>query len=321
MAEIQHYVPRFLLRNFCTGKKPKVWAYDKVTAKSFETNIQNVAGERDFYEAEIGHRILSLEQGLSAMESKTAAIIDRVLAQRSIGGLSLDDRIQIAVFVAIQMQRVPNQREHLMAMNAGIRKVLGDRDVDPALVEGFADITPEEAKAMSIMMLAEPNELPVHILDKTWLLFETDAAVPFYVSDNPVAMQNLVEPKGALRGNLGLAVPGIEIYLPISSTMTLGFFCRSHEATIRNGVERMRATFVRDPDIPTPGFGPLLDWMRAFRTGNPLLSDAENVLNHNSLQVRQAERYVFSSLPDFSLVEDMIANEPRYRVGPRPHIT
>lgn len=320
MAAIQHYVPRFLLRNLCTGNKRKLWAYDKSTAKSFETNIQNVAGERDFYEAAIGDRILSLEEGLSAMESKTAAIIDRILAQRSIGDLSDDDRIQIAVFVAIQMRRVPNQREHLMAMNAGIRRALGERDIDPELVEGLADITPEEAKAMSLMMLAEPNELPVHILDKTWLLFEADAATPFYISDNPVAMQNLVEPKGRFRGNLGLAVPGIEIYLPISSTMTLGFFCRSHEAAIRNGVDRMRASFVRDPDFPMQGFGPLLDWMRAFRTGNPLPSEAENVLNHNSLQVRQAERYVFSSCADFSLVEDMIANEPRYRVGPRPEV-
>ena len=84
-----------------------------------------------------------------------------------------------------------------------------------------------------------------------------------------------------------------KIYLPISSTMMLGFFCRSHEADIRNGVDRMRARFVRDPDSPMQGFGPLLDWMRAFRKGTPLPSEAENVLNHNSLQVRQAERYVF----------------------------
>ena len=61
-------------------------------------------------------------------------------------------------------------------------------------------------------------------------------------------MQNLVEPKGPFRGNLGLAVPGIEIYLPISSTMMLGFFCCSHEAAIRNSVDRMRARFL----LPTP---------------------------------------------------------------------
>ena len=41
------------------------------------------------------------------MESRTAAIIDRILAQRSIGDLSDDDRIQIAVFVAIQCDAFP----------------------------------------------------------------------------------------------------------------------------------------------------------------------------------------------------------------------
>jgi hypothetical protein len=67
-------------------------------------------------------------------------------------------------------------------------------------------------------------------------------------------------------------------------------------------------------------FGPLLDWMRGFRKGTPLTSTADNVLNHNSLQVRQAERYVFSSQPDFELVESMIADHPRFRKGPRLEI-
>ena len=92
---VEHYVPRLLLKNFCTGKKLKLWAYDKSTGKSFETNIQNVARERDFYEVEIGSRTLSLEEGLGAMESNTAAVIDRILAQRSIGSLSENDRIRL----------------------------------------------------------------------------------------------------------------------------------------------------------------------------------------------------------------------------------
>ena len=45
-----------------------------------------------------------------------------------------------------------------------------------------------------------------------------------------------------------------------------------------------------------------------------------HVLNQNSLQVRQAERYVYSSQPDFTLVEDMISNQPGYRTGPRPRV-
>ena len=72
----------------------------------------------------------------------------------------------------------------------------------------------------------------------------------------------------------------------------------------------------RDSSFPLD-FGPMLDWMRAFRKGTPLGSKPDNVVNHNSLQVMQAERFVFCSRRDFALVEDMINEELRFSVGPR----
>jgi len=134
-----------------------------------------------------------------------------------------------------------------------------------------------------------------------------------------VTLQNGLQPKGPFRGNLGLAVKGIEIYLPISSTQTLAFFCRSHQEMIRDGVERMRKSMVWDPSMGE-GFGDLLSWRRAFRTGIPLPSKPDNVLNHNSLQVSYAERYVFSSTADFELVESMIKDNSAFRIGPRPQV-
>lgn len=134
-----------------------------------------------------------------------------------------------------------------------------------------------------------------------------------------MTLQNNSQPNGPFRGNLGLAVKGIEIYLPICSTQTLAFFCKSHEEMIRDGVDRMRKSMVRDPSM-TMGFGSLLDWRRAFRTGAPLPSKPDNVLNHNSLQVSYAERYVFSSTPDFELVESMIKDNAESKRGPRPQM-
>ena len=89
---------------------------------------------------------------------------------------------------------------------------------------------------------------------------------------------------------------------------------------IRDGIDRFRANLMRNPDLPGPHFGELLKWTRAFRTGAALDLEPDNVLNQNSLQVRQAERYVYSSPRDFSLVEQMIANQPGYRKGPRPRV-
>jgi len=292
MAPVQHYVPQFLLRNFRASAKPKIWAYDKTTGKTFETNVRNIAGEREFYDLTVGDATLSMEEGLSKLETQAGAAIDRIISARSLGGLSEDDRVLLAVFVSTQMQRGPNQRESMLALNQDLRRVLKGRF---GIEEGdFPELTPEEAKAMTMKSLTEPQKFAAHILNKAWLMFETTPAHPFFIGDNPVALQNNTEGKGPFRGNLGLAVRGIEIYLPVSSTLALAFFCRPHEEMIRDGVERMRTTMVRDPSHPM-GFGNLLNWRGASRTGIPLPSSPDNVLNHNSLQVQYAERYVFST--------------------------
>lgn len=317
MAAIQHYVPQFLLRHFCTGKREKLWAYDKHTGKSFETNIRNVAGERGYYDLDLGDATLSLEAGISKQEGEASAVIDRIIRARSLGVLSENDRVVLATFVAVQMQRGPHTRKHLLAMNEELRRALNDRlgieDAD------FPELTHEDAKAIAMKSLTEPREFAEHVFSKAWLMFETLPTHPFFIGDNPVSMQNNTEGWGPLRGKIGLAVPGIEIFLPISSTQTLAFLCRSHEAMIRDGVDRMRTTMVRDPGM-TMGFGDFLVWRRAFRTGVALPSKPDNVLNHNSLQVSSAERYVFSSTPDFELVESMIQSNAEFKTGPRPQV-
>jgi hypothetical protein len=108
MASVQHDGPQLLLRNFCAGAKPKIWAYDKSTGSSFETNVRNIAGEREFYDLTVGDATLSLEEGLSKLETQAGAVIDRIIGARSLGVLSEDDRNLLAVFVSTQMQRGPN---------------------------------------------------------------------------------------------------------------------------------------------------------------------------------------------------------------------
>ena len=67
-------------------------------------------------------------------------------------------------------------------------------------------MTTEGAKQAALTSLADSDQYAEHILNKTWLLFETSAETPFYISDNPVTLQNQDESRGPMRGNLGLAV-------------------------------------------------------------------------------------------------------------------
>ncbi|MGA3715913.1 DUF4238 domain-containing protein, partial [Escherichia coli] len=64
-----------------------------------------------------------------------------------------------------------------------------------------------------------------HLLSKDWYLLETRPEHPFYVSDNPVVLENRND--FGVYGNIGLAVPGIQIYLPLSSTLMLAMYCPS----------------------------------------------------------------------------------------------
>jgi hypothetical protein len=316
MAAVQHYVPRFILKNFSTGKKHKLWVYDKRSNRSFQTNIHNVAGETRFYEAKVGGGVLSIEEGLARMESLASPAIRRIVKARNLSSLTEEDRAVISVFVAVQMQRVPHMREQMLAIDAGFRKAFQQWGVDPSQVENYHPLNKESAKEVSILALARSAECAHHILNKTWLLFETNPANSFYLSDNPVVMQNQQE-RGP-RGALGLAVPGIEIYLPIASTLSLGFYCRSYEERIERSLERYRAMVFANPAIRRKGLDPLLEWHTAIKKGLPLKSVPENVVNHNSLQVAQSERFVYSSTPTFSLIEEMLQEEPQYRSGPRP---
>jgi hypothetical protein len=45
--------------------------------------------------------------------------------------------------------------------------------------------------------------------------------------------------------------------------------------------------------------------------------DVQNVMPHNSLQVQNAGRYVFSRVQDFSLARALVESNPEARAGPR----
>ena len=72
------------------------------------------------------------------------------------------------------------------------------------------------------------------------------------------------------------------------------------------------------PNVADPRVQSLRDMMAAIETGCPVTFSQEHVVNFNSLQIRYAERYVFSPNDDFGLARQMIAAHPELRIGPRP---
>ncbi len=59
---------------------------------------------------------------------------------------------------------------------------------------------------------------------------------------------------------------------------------------------------------------PMLD---AIDSGQPLLIEHDNVVHLNSLQVAHANRFVFASNDDFSLVDEMLNANPELSGPPQ----
>jgi hypothetical protein len=107
-----------------------------------------------------------------------------------------------------------------------------------------------------------------------------------------------------------LAVPGIEIFLPISAELTLAYLCpsigRAYEVeNIR--LHRMGGLFTE------AGFY----YRQARNMGISMKLKPDNVRFQNSLQIRNAERFVIACRDDFADAADMVGRDPKTRFGPR----
>lgn len=310
----QHYVPRFLLKEFGSGKKHRLYAYDKQTDRVFQTNPEKVAAENGFYDFSFEGSTFTAEPAMGSLETATAPVVKRIIREESLASLTDEERRLLSLFVAVQYTRTRNFRDTLSDLSRRMAEWLRGIGAD---AEGL-EMTEDDAAAMSVEMALEADELAPHIYDKAWLLLENRTATPFYTSDNPVTLQNLDD--FGPYGNIGLAVPGIEIYLPLGSRLCLSMLCRTREEQVRDVLRQAE---------PFPRALPRMDRELASRAhharrlvaaidqGVPLLQDRDNVVNVNSLQVKYSARYVYSGTDDFSLVRRMLADNPRLRTGPR----
>ena len=320
LPKIQHYVPQFLLSNFTRGKKPQIYVYDKQTEISYRTNIKNIAAESDLYNLEWQNIVLTLEPSLGHLETNASNVIKTLVREESIRELSLTEKVLISAFVLAQHMRTPYLRKSVLHMDRLIQNGIRRMGGDPEQVENYHPLDEDGARLLSIKMLSNLKDFVPHIMDKQWVLLKGKRNNPFYISDNPVTLQNMKD--FGPRGNIGLAVEGIEIYLPISSTLTLAMYCSTTVNEIRERYERYKHVSLTAPWIVnalSKNKDPFcIERMIAGFDGGTAVEVADDsILNLNYLQVRYAERQVYCERDSFWLVKDMLAKDPSYRIGPR----
>ena len=321
IAKVQHYVPQFLLRNFGTGKKDQVHVFNKATDKTFVTNARNIAAESRFYDVELDGVSLTIEPALSRIEAAAKPIIKKLAESDTLAVLSLQERAQLSVFFAVQFVRTKAIRASAADAENQFREILRHRGFnDDQLAEAGFGPDADMSAAMAIKMVIDaPKDYAHAFLLKQWVLLEAPAKDPFIIGDHPLAMQNVLPRKGPF-GNIGLMVPGIEIYFPISPVRALAMWCPSTRDQIHEAAATIKALNrqapelllhrVKDPEA-------ILRMAHAFDTGGLLQYQHDNVVNFNWLQIVHAESFVFSSVGDFDLAREVVAQSDDLRRGRR----
>jgi len=325
IAKVQHYVPQFLLRNFGTGKKEQLYAFDKVKEATFKTNVKNVAAESRFYDFTLGKQSLTIEPFLSKVESAVKPIFEKLLKSDSLAILSASDRQIISTFLAIQYVRTKASRAAFDDAQDQFVELLKRRfgaNEQQLIDAGFTLDNDERIAFASKMIVNAPRDFGGAFMVKDWLLVSASPNNPFMIGDHPLALQNTRMKYGPY-GNIGLMVTGIEIYFPISPGRALAMFCPTIGEEVRKAAGRVNAmgklaphmlSAVEDPDN-------IMSLAHALDSGAARQSSDANIENFNWLQIVYAERFVFSARNEFDLAKRVISQSDDLRRGRRMKVT
>lgn len=309
-------MPQFLLRRFADSDGG-LEVFDKSSDRTFRTGTRAVAAEAYFYDLEIGGDVLTLEPGLTHLEGRAAATIERVHESESLAPLSPEDRALLAAFIAVQALRTQHQRANILHMSRllveRVNRIVPEDRSEAALPSP----TEEDAQRISMALLLDgANEIALIIAAKPWVLARAPEG-DFYIGDNPVAMHN--ERDFGIYGSIGFAVPGVEIHFPIGPSLSLFIPCHSTVGQWRDALADME--LLRQVDQPAwsllvPRLPSIEALVHAVDSGDPIELGPENVERENSLQVAYAGRWLFSATGNFDLARRMTATDPRNRHGP-----
>lgn len=327
-AQHQHYVPQLLLRGFLSrdrklANKDQVHVFDIVEKRQFTPSVGNIMGERRFNEFWIDEEtLISIEDSTSRIESHVAPLIENIRTTKRLNR-TLEEKSDLALLMAFQFIRTKKMRllpERLNNQLVGHVKKMG---LDPKNVDGIFDYTNDDLKKEHIRHQAENMDVYTSLIfDKEFFLALAPKGRSFYIGDHPVVLHNDDE-KGLFRGSLGLGVPFIQIYLPLSSDVLL---CAYDKAILGQMMmlhdEGLKELQVRSMALMISGsisaaqmkanvdnfneLSPTKQFIAKIRRGEAVTLDGNQIRLYNSLQVLQAHRFLIDPDGRFEVAKEVI---------------
>lgn len=281
-----HYVPQCLLKHF-VNSNGQVYVLDKKTLQIFQSNIQDVFAERDFYTIGTNNRMESFFS--QEVETKCAPVIDKIISKHSLLSLSESECNLLIDFCIIQNERTNMRKKAINTMLQSLLKIVipiwernGTIPPKPIPLDDVKiNCTPTATRLQSELIL-ENTPLFRHILKKTKkiMLFHSATSI-FHIGDHPVAMNN--EKPTPPFGAFGYAVPCCDLYFPLSPHLCIAM------------IDKHSALYSEIPDMNIL----------------PVSPNTTNALN--ILQIRWANRHIISSENNFQKDILYLEEEPYFK--------
>lgn len=328
-AQNQHYVPKFILRNFLSNpKKEQVHVFSKSSGRGFTTSIKNIMAERRFHEFNIDENYLaSFEESVCRVEDMLLPAYRSVVENRRFDG-TLEQKAHLAILVAFQFLRTRSQRDQFAHIDSQLAGHLEEHGASIEDVEGYEALTDDVLREQHIRFMRDAaGEFAEIIAAKDFVLIAASKGRRFYLSDNPVTIHNSQRQDGFF-SNLGLACKGIEIYMPLTSDLQLCAWCPSILGDMREKnaeSKRQLASVMLSPSNIRAADPTLLQQqltqLQKYRDniekmltraseGVPMPASSENMDFQNSLQVGQAREHLICQKADFEIAKRFMAKNP-----------
>ena|GEM_PF-6371473 len=258
-----HYIPQLLLRNFSSEKRETIFAFDKKDGTHFQVAIRDAAAEKGYNSFSTKEASGCIEDTFTSIETNAAPVLQKILTSGALHEFSVSEREKLHKLVIAQMLRSKNHR----AISAQIGQIMRDLATEGTdkLKEWVGPYDPEREKQVVLAGLEQTLlQFIPYMMDKDLILFTAENP-PLLIGDSPLIMTNTFN-VSTFRGTTGLTSPGVEMYLPLSPKMALGFMCRS----IADAMDRLVFSLGRDAPIA-------VDYLMAFDQKNSMHLIPENV--------------------------------------------
>lgn len=334
-AQNQHYVPKFILRNFLSDpKKERVCVFSKKSGKGFTTSIKNILAERRFYEFLVNESYLaSFEKSIGRVENLLLPVYRSVIASNGLDG-TRKQKEQLARLVAFQFVRTRSMRDQFQDLESKLEHLADLRGFSLEDFAGHESLTGDKLGQLHInFMINMTDQLADVIASKDFFLLRAPKGRRFYLSDNPVSIHNSERQDGLL-GNMGFECKGIEVYMPLSSDLQLCAWCPSILEGMRDKIAQTKRalasamlspamTNVANPDLLKGQLklirteqNKIENHLNCAKQGVPVLVSSGNMDFQNSLQVHQAREYIICQKADFDLAKRLAFEHPNSRDSP-----